>query len=306
MRISVIGLFGVLLAGFGSLVGAGTVTIPTTFTSGTAAKAAEVNGNFSAVAGAVNGNAQDIATLKTAVQNIPAGPQGPAGPAGPTGPIGPTGFPGAQGLTGATGATGATGSPGAQGATGAQGLQGLQGVAGVQGLQGIQGLQGSQGATGPGAMLVKDSAGKLVGSYLFAINPFVDVSSYAATNDNVFVRTGTLSFALHLTASQLGQPGTTVVYFTTSSCTGTAYLTLSGFVHAIAMPVVSFASVVGTTAYIGGTTYSSGTASSRLYFNGTQIICEQSVGGTYSGTYVPVVATYDLAALNLVPPYSVQ
>lgn len=303
MRIGVIGLIGVLLAGFGDPVGAGTVTIPTTFTSGTPAKAAEVNGNFSAVAGAVNGNAQDIATLKTAVQNIPAGPRGPVGPAGPTGPVGPTGFPGAQGLTGATGTTGATGPAGPQGATGAQGLQGLQGVAGVQGLQGIQGLQGSQGATGPGAMIVKDNTGKLVGSYLFATNPFVVANS--APDDNVFVRTGTLSFALHLTASQLGQPSTTVVYFTTASCTGTAYLTYS-FAYAIAMPVVPYASVVGTTAYVGGTTSSNGTASSKLYFNGTQIICEQSVGGPFAGNYVPVVATYDLATLNLVPPYSVQ
>ena len=298
MRISVTSLFAVLVAGFVSSVGAGTVTIPTTFTSGTPAKAAEVNGNFSAVAGAVNGNAQDIATLKTAVQNMPAGPQGPVGPTGPTGPtgpVGPIGFPGAQGLTGATGSPGAMGSPGAPGTAGAQGLQGLQGVAGVQG---IQGLQGSQGATGPGAMIVKDSAGKLVGSFFSAANPF----GGNLPDEHVFVRTGALSFALHLTASQLGSPNTTIVYFTALNCTGTAYMApVVNF-----LPVVPFAGVVNTTAYIGGTTTASYSGPSRLYFNGTQVTCEQSQGGLFVGTYVPVVATFDLSTLNLVPPYSVQ
>ncbi len=47
----------------------GSVGTLTTFTAGTAARAAEVNGNFSAVKTAVDGNAQDIAALLSSVNS---------------------------------------------------------------------------------------------------------------------------------------------------------------------------------------------------------------------------------------------
>ena len=60
MKMSTHILIGLMMAGV-TLV-AGEVTIPNSFTAGTAAKASEVNGNFAAVKTAVDGNANDIAT----------------------------------------------------------------------------------------------------------------------------------------------------------------------------------------------------------------------------------------------------
>ena len=53
-------VFGSIL--IGSVLAAGSVTIPNSFTANTTAKAAEVNANFTAVKGGINGNASDIAT----------------------------------------------------------------------------------------------------------------------------------------------------------------------------------------------------------------------------------------------------
>lgn len=56
-----------------SLAVAGEVTIPNTFTSGTTAKAAEVNDNFSAVKTEVNDNNLRIDAIETQTQNIETG-----------------------------------------------------------------------------------------------------------------------------------------------------------------------------------------------------------------------------------------
>jgi hypothetical protein len=55
---------------------AGPVTIPKTFTAGTPARAADVNADFSAVATAANGSAQDITTLQSSVTTIQSTPAG--------------------------------------------------------------------------------------------------------------------------------------------------------------------------------------------------------------------------------------
>jgi len=49
---------------------AGSVTVPNSFTANTAAVAADVNADFSAVAGGVNGNASDIAALQSALATV--------------------------------------------------------------------------------------------------------------------------------------------------------------------------------------------------------------------------------------------
>jgi hypothetical protein len=66
-------------------------TVPHTFTSGTVAKANEVNENFKVLAGAINA--------------VPAGPQGPKGDKGDTGATGPVVATGATGPAGVASAT---------------------------------------------------------------------------------------------------------------------------------------------------------------------------------------------------------
>ena len=53
----------------------GPVTVPLTFTSGTTAKAADVDADFAAIATGVNGNAQDIVGVLLVQQVLP-GPKG--------------------------------------------------------------------------------------------------------------------------------------------------------------------------------------------------------------------------------------
>ena len=65
------GLFGILLLAVAAVnASAAGVTIPTTFVANTAAKAAEVNANFSAVKTAVDDNDSRIAALETAVATL--------------------------------------------------------------------------------------------------------------------------------------------------------------------------------------------------------------------------------------------
>jgi len=65
------GVMAGVLAALSATLIAGSVTLPYTFTSGTPARASEVNGNFSAVKTAVDDNAARITTLETVV--TPAG-----------------------------------------------------------------------------------------------------------------------------------------------------------------------------------------------------------------------------------------
>lgn len=268
----------VALLAFVSGAMAGNVTVPNTFTSGTPAKAADVNANFSAVATAVNASAQDIATLQTTVKNMPAGPPGPAGAQGAPGPQGPAGPMGAAGTTGPTGP------------------------------------QGVQGPAGPGAMLVKDTMGKVVGSYFLApydpLYPTLNTTTASSSpHEFAFIRSATGSFAIRFSTAQLGAGIDYNVSFLSTDCSGQAYLVpqpiAAGFTPV--MPALTFAAVLNTTAYIAGTTLTpyQFVAYSYLHFNGTSTVCTL-YAGSLTSSFVPVVATFDLSTLSLVPPYSVQ
>jgi hypothetical protein len=157
----------------------GTVTIPNSFAADTKAKAADVNANFSAVATAVNGSANDIATLQTTIQALQKAQaslgfnfRGPwtsttAYSVNDVATEGGSSYVALKASTAsdpaidvmgsgsnwaviaAGGAKGTTGAVGAQGAAGPQGPAGPAGAAGPVGPTGATGSQGLMGATGP-------------------------------------------------------------------------------------------------------------------------------------------------------------
>jgi hypothetical protein len=163
-------------------VDAGTVTIPHSFTPATPARAADVNGDFAAVATTVNGSAADIAALQTSIQSlqktqaslgltfrgpwaiamayvandvVSAGGSSYVALTANTA-VDPAIDASASGshwlllaAAGARGALGATGATGVQGPTGATGPVGLPGVVGPQGPVGPTGPVGLPGVAGP-------------------------------------------------------------------------------------------------------------------------------------------------------------
>jgi hypothetical protein len=174
--VSVRATVAAILAGLCSTAAvAGNVTVPHTFTSGTPARAAEVNANLSAIATGVNGNATDITALKSAVQVIQESGFVFRGPwttntnydlndivtkdgssfiattkstgVDPVADIAGSG--GKWAYLAQKGATGATGPMGPQGAQGMPGATGAIGPAGPAGPQGIPGPMGPAGAIGP-------------------------------------------------------------------------------------------------------------------------------------------------------------
>ena len=153
-----------------TVANAGIVTIPNTFTAGTPAKAADVNANFSAVATAVNGSANDVATLQTkilALQKAQAslgllfkGPWATAtayaindvvteGGSSYVALTANTSVDPANDVSGSGGHWAVMAAAGAKGATGAPGSQGPAGPAGPQGPAGTAGATGAPGSQGP-------------------------------------------------------------------------------------------------------------------------------------------------------------
>ena len=117
------------------------------------------------------------------------------------------------------------------------------------------------------------------------------------------------SFAVRLTASQLGALVDYNVSFGTLDCTGQAYLSLQSYPTGslLVLPLLSFAAVLNATAYIGGSTITNGvTAYSHLTLSGMSTLCLSWGGGGLTTPFVPVEATYDLSTLGLTPPYSVH
>jgi hypothetical protein len=214
------------------------VAIPNTFVPGTAAKAADVNANFTAVAGAINKTAQAVSDLQTAVQKIPAGPMGPQGPQGTAGAQGAQGLAGARGATGPAGPIGPAGSSGPMGPSGAQGTTGSTGAAGAQGPIGATGPTGATGP--PGA----------TGTSIFAYDANnVLIGQLYPGGEVLITSQGTPFYVFVNTAGFIYNGG---LYFTTSDCSGTPYF----WTGATIPQLISYATLSApgsSTVYIPGT-----------------------------------------------------
>jgi hypothetical protein len=227
---------------------------------------------------------------------------GEKGSVGATGPAGPPGATGAMGAPGSFGPPGPAGIPGPRGASGQQGSAGPKGAQGIQGLQGPQGPQGQKGAAGPagpsgaGGIEVIDSAGKVIGAYLPSLNILNGL------NGNVFIRTANVSFAVAFQAVSGDSP---VLSFTTTDCSGTAYFATF---QSSAEPI-QYARVAGTTAYIVGPFPSAqiitiNSQSTPAVTPGGCAFVDSSMAGATEG--IPIVATFNMASLNIVPPLAVR
>jgi hypothetical protein len=155
---------------------------------------------------------------------------------------------------------------------------------------------------GTGAPTVKDSTGQVVGAYMF-VEEYLDGGSQS---DYVFIRAFSRPFAIGFSTLQLGAiPGFTLMnalWYASTDCSGTPYFNFYG---ASASTQVPLAGVGGTTAYVMGRTISTFTAQSKI------VLTPGSANGACTAVsatdnFFPVIATYDLSILSLVPPFSVQ
>lgn len=154
-------------------------------------------------------------------------------------------------------------------------------------------------------LMVYDSTGKVVGSYFYG--------SKGQPENFVLIKTPSISFALTFDYRSLGNDGYLSSFFrdtamyTTSNCTGTAYL-YSNFGNAqLRTPVLH--GVIGATASgFASPIVSIGNYEAELievrsfgYFDGTS--CNSTSGQQWA---YPIIATFDLSTLNLTPPFSVH
>lgn len=159
----------------------------------------------------------EIDSLRTAIANIQLTPgqQGNPGQDGPQGIQGPAGPQGLQGLKGDTGE---------QGVPGQQGVQGLVGLTGATGLQGSVGLPGSNGTNGQN-LVVRDAKGNRVGLFL-GVNPGVNGLDVVPPSWEIWVDSlGATAIYSSFDGSITPSAPQVRVYYSGTSCTGSAYTT---------------------------------------------------------------------------------
>jgi len=149
---------------------------------------------------------------------------------------------------------------------------------------------------------VEDSAGHVVGPYIQFSNA-VDPT----TSEGVFLRTSTASFAIQFNSQGFESGG--VLYYTTSDCTGTAYISTTA--SGSNTTLLNYAIVLNTTAYV--VQWSEGTPISVASYailnegNGSSGSLQCTPTSSSLVHYgAPVATTVDLSSLGFVPPFSVH
>jgi hypothetical protein len=204
---------------FPATVDAGAASLPAVFPA-TTVFASDASGVIHACVQKKSGDVRMVGTSRScrrdevAIEWMQWGARGPAGPTGPMGPTGPTG---AMGPMGPTGAMGPTGPAGAIGPTGPAGAMGPMGPAGPAGPAGPQGADGAKGDPGPGAHMVVDSTGALIGTLFTSGTAIVDVGP-----DRILVPVTVNGFT-QTSASSVAY------YYESADCTGTKLMLQSGF-----------------------------------------------------------------------------
>ena len=169
------------------------------------------------------------------------GDQGLVGPMGATGLMGPTGPAGVQGIPGLNGTNGAIGAQGAQGTPGTAGANGLPGPQGIAGLKGDKGDPGDRIVGGSLKAPDGSTVGQVVDVYTeYSADGKVQAEYFLVSNGShktLYSKSNNLSphtsdgkyFRSWSTHGGLvrAQLPTTAFIYTSSDCSGTAYVVAS-------------------------------------------------------------------------------
>jgi hypothetical protein len=170
-------------------------------------------------------------------------------------------------------------------------LSACGGGANAQGAETSQSGQSTSTTVTP--ITVEDGAGHVVGPYIQFTLPIA-----GANIEGVFIRTAAASFAVQANNQGFVSGGT--LLYTTSDCTGTAYVETGSGTETILMPL---AIILNDTAYVFQ--WSATTTVSVASETTPTVTCSplSSPGPT---SVAPVVATVGLSTLGFVAPFSVH
>lgn len=170
------------------------------------------------------------------------------------GASGATGATGTQGIPGPKGDPGVAGPKGDKGDTGAKGDPGSPGAPGAAGSPGSPGLPGAPGASGPAgpSLVVLDASSKVLGHVL---------SFDGASLTYWYEANGVAPIPVSLLGQQSNSFSPTIaLYYTTTDCSGSAYVNVNDY------PVVNWMSW-------------------PRFFNGNRPVSVPSAGGVFQTTH---------------------
>lgn len=178
------------------------------------------------------------------------------------------------------------------GATGAVGSTGAQGVVGPTGPQGPQGIQGAAGAAGSGGFVAKDANGVVLGTVVqLSVNgPSIPVVVWDAADQVLVSYLDEADLVGGSVAGVSASVYTEPLYYTTSNCTGTPYMSLQAQTG-IQLYNTSLGSVK-----TGAAKFATVTVNSEVSTTSTQCVASS---GSIKGVPVTMVTTSQLLTIAL-------